>query len=101
MKIRFQHIASITLLGIFLSLKIVSIHSLVHLFEDEDIVVENCIDCEYHIQVNKVPVVKTQVAQVMQVTYLGYVAQRTFYVSTFTSKKATFNFANKAPPALV
>jgi hypothetical protein len=99
MKINFRHIISILLLGLFLAVKVISVHSVMHLIEGDDLIVENCIDCEYQLQINEVPVLQSQIAEIPTITFSSD-SFNLFYSSPFISNIGAYYFSNKAPPSL-
>ncbi len=102
MQLSKQYIFSIVLLGVILCFKVLPHHSIMHLIEDEEhLEVENCIDCKYQLQLNEVPLLQSQIAQIPKSITNNNIEHTISYISPLLIDKFAFNFSNKAPPHTV
>lgn len=97
---RLHYISAIIFLGVFLFFKILSFHSIIHICQGEDVVVENCIGCECQLQVNDVPFLYQPVVQDNDFYNPEFPVTSVFYLSPFISNDSAYHYSNKAPPLL-
>ncbi|XLS27528.1 hypothetical protein ACJD0Z_10005 [Flavobacteriaceae bacterium M23B6Z8] len=100
MQSRIQHISAIILLGIFLFVKIISVHSYMHLLQDEDAYVENCTHCEFQLHSNELPFTETAVLVAATPSVQISLEVANYYSTPLVENLVKFSFSNKAPPVL-
>lgn len=98
MQSRVQHIVSIFLLGIFLFVKVISVHTFLHILQDEDVYVENCTHCEYQLQSNEVPFLDNVIVSTSTLLVEVNLEIEVFYIAPLVANNIQYTLSNKAPP---